>query len=88
MKNFRVLKNLGSRIFDVRPYLEEDRTGYLVIYDEGDQCLSDPSKRYMSKVRYQCNPEGNTSLNDFPKMIEVEDYAGSGQCSFDFIWSS
>ena len=78
MKNFRVLKNLGSQINDVRPYLEDDRSGYLVIYTEGDECLSDPSSRYTSKVRYQCNPEGNSSINDFPRMIEVNDYAGAG----------
>ena len=68
-KNFRELKNLGSRILDVRPFHNEERSGYHIIYNEGDACLSDPSRKYQSHVKYQCDPEYKANPNDFPQMV-------------------
>ena len=73
-KNYRELKNLGSRILDVRPYHNDDRTGYQVLYNEGDACLSDPSRKYQSHVKYQCDPEYKETPNDFPQMVVAEHF--------------
>lgn len=64
--NFRELRNLGSRILDVRPFHNEDRTGYQVIYNEGDPCVVDPARPYQTNVKYQCDPEFKDTPNDFP----------------------
>lgn len=65
LNNFRMLKNLGSRILDVRPFQNKDHSGYQVIYNEGDDCIADPGRQYQSHVKYQCDPDG-FGLNDFP----------------------
>ena len=65
LNNFRTLKNLGSRILDVRPFQNKDHSGYQVIYNEGDDCIADPGRQYQSHVKYQCDPDG-FGLNDFP----------------------
>lgn len=86
-----MLKNLGSRILDVKPYDTKDRTGYIVTYNEGDQCYSEPGRRYQSNVNYECDPDGNSSLNDFPQLVHTgtaKPYFGIGQCIFDFVWRS
>lgn len=74
LKNFRVLKNLGSRILDVKPYVDSERAGYQVIYSDGDDCLDGSGRRYQSHVKYECDPEGDKRLNDFPKLITYGDY--------------
>ena len=33
MRNFRVLKNLGSRLQDVKAFDSDDKAGYQVLYD-------------------------------------------------------
>lgn len=88
-KNFRELKNLGSRILDVRPFHNDERTGYQIIYNEGDACLSDPSRKYQSHVKYQCDPEYKDNPNDFPQMVVAQSFQStSTQCIFDFVWHS
>ena len=54
--NFRVLKNLGSQIHMVKPYDFEDRSGYYIIYNNGDKCLGNPNYRYESHVKFECDP--------------------------------
>ena len=88
-KNYRELKNLGSRILDVRPFHNDERTGYQVIYNEGDPCLVEPGKKYQSHVKYQCDPEYKESPNDFPQMVVPDHYQSTEtQCNFDFVWHS
>ena len=89
MGNYRELKNLGSRILDVRPFHSEERTGYQVIYNEGDPCPSDPGRKYQTHVKYQCDPDYKDNPNDFPQMVVADDYQSTAtQCIFDFIWHS
>lgn len=88
LNNFRVLKNLGSRITKVIVFDEEDHTGYQAFYNEGDECLADKSKKYSSRVKYQCDPDGQNGINDYPKMVVNGEYQGINQCKFDFVWFS
>ena len=90
LRNFRLLKNLGSRVHSVKPYYESDSSGFQVMYGEGDHCLSDKSRRYESMVNYQCDPNENDEANlyDFPQLVAGEKYYGVHQCKFDFVWKS
>lgn len=89
IKNFKVLKNLGSRILDVRPYYIKGRAGFQVLYNEGDPCLSDPMRNYQSHVKYQCAPDSHTDIQDYPMLVNSsENYQGANECVFDFIWKS
>ena len=45
LKNFRVAKNLGSRIKDVQPFIHGS-SGFAVTYSDGDICLADSNRRY------------------------------------------
>ena len=40
----------------VKPYDFEDRSGYYIIYGNGDKCLGDPRYRYESHVKFECDP--------------------------------
>ena len=69
------------------------RSGYEVIYTNGDVCYTDHSKKYQSIVRYICDPEEgaqNNKMNDFPQIIPEpgDDYNGVHQCTFHFVWRS
>ena len=44
--DYRMLKNLGSRILDVKAYETEEHAGFIVTYNEGDQCIGEPGRRY------------------------------------------
>ena len=88
-QHYRELKNLGSRILDVRPFEAEERTGYQVIYNEGDPCMVDPSRNYQTHVKYQCDPDYSDGPTDFPQMVVAEHFQSTEtQCIFDFIWHS
>ena len=69
MNNFRELKNLGSTLKDVRPYDSEGRSGYEVLYGDGDICTSDPSKRYETWINYQCDTTSESKLHDYPMLV-------------------
>ncbi len=68
LKNFRVLKNLGSRIYNVSPFYDShnEKAGYDIEYKGGDNCLADERVEYKSHVRYQCDVNGHENINDFP----------------------
>jgi len=91
LKNFRVLKNLGTKINSVYPFLNKHMSGFTVEYIDGDTCLADKLQKYRSKVKYLCNPDGDEQLVDYP-LLEVPPtagyYQGVNQCQFDFIWES
>ena len=89
LKNFRVLKNLGGNILEVRPYQNKDHSGYEVIYNEGDKCLHDPSQNYQTTIKYQCDdPDYKNDANNFPQVVTEENYKGVKQCAFNLIWKS
>ena len=91
LTNFRILKNLGSRVHSVKPYYENGgSSGFQVMFAEGDHCLGDPARRYESKVNYQCDPNENDEANlyDFPQLVAGDEYFGVHQCKFDFVWKS
>lgn len=75
LKNFRVLKSLGSKINSVHPFHTKGSSGFLVDYADGDMCLADPKKTYRSRIRYLCNPDGDDVMVDYP-LIEVPPTVG------------
>jgi hypothetical protein len=96
-KNQRILKNLGSKIIEVKPQVRSSRqfygTGFTVVYGEGDICYNDPTQRYQSVVSYICDPtEGGSSnkMNDFPQLVKERrhGYKGIHQCEYHFVWHS
>lgn len=51
-----------------------------VVYTEGDICSSDPSQRYISKVKFKCNRD---AVNGIPTFIKTVD-----NCIYLFEWST
>lgn len=88
MNNYRVLKNLGSMIENVNPISNAELSGYEVVYNEGDACLANPDTRYKTFVRYLCDIDGESKINDFPKLIPTTGYDGVNECAFSFVWHS
>lgn len=91
LNNYRELKNLGSRLQDVRPYDSVERSGYEIIYTEGDVCLADPSKHYETHINYRCDTSSQSKLHDYPMLVPIDaqqGYTGSNQCKFFFVWHS
>lgn len=82
-RRYRVLKNLGSRVLNVKPYQSKSQSGFYVNYTEGDQCMADPSRRYHSYINYECDPDGHSKLVDYPAVLHSKD-----ECNFEFVWRS
>ena len=59
------------------------QSGFFVSYNEGDQCLADPARRYQSNINYVCDPDGHSKLVDYPAVLPSKD-----DCTFEFIWRS
>ena len=73
----------------MRPYHNKDRSGFQIIYNEGDPCLADPLRNYQSHVKYQCDPDGHSNMFDFPQLVTAQDdFDANKQCIFDFVWNS
>ena len=93
MKNFRAVKNLGSRINSVVPSMKKDDSGFTVSYIDGDVCLADTTQNYRSNVRYLCDHLSEDQIVDFPLLDVPRDpttgpYKGNSQCVFEFVWES